>query len=156
MLYEAMRVGLFIGFVISAAGAAIFFNSRAQTGWQRTGGQVLESSIVRTFSRSDSSSTAAQYWSLSVRYGYEVDGRDYVSDGYSSTPPRSRAEGGASPSTELNELLARYPAGAEVDVYYAPKEPQRAVLEPQTAPVWMPLAAGLVILLASAAGLLLG
>lgn len=155
MLRHVGLAGLLIGAVIAAAGAAIFANSRGQTKWDRVDGRVLESTIARTSTRAVGEFRATQYWTLSVRYSYDVAGRSYTCDRYSSTPPRSRAEDGAPPSAELRELVAEYAPGTQIDVYVSPENPERALLQPRRSPVWLPLAIGVAVAAVSAA-LLLG
>ena len=56
-----------------------------------------------------------------VSYSYEVDGKTYKSKHISA--------GGEVGGVTASGVLARYPVGSQVTVYYDPKKPKNAVLE---------------------------
>ena len=56
-----------------------------------------------------------------VSYSYEVDGKTYKSKHISA--------GGEMGGVTASSVLARYPVGSQVTVYYDPKKPKNAVLE---------------------------
>jgi hypothetical protein len=88
--------------------------------WSRTSGEIVESKVdVPRTHRSDDDTDCAP----SVRYRYSVDGKTYESDRI--------AFGGESDTTRMlaEQTVAKYPAGAKVDVLYNPKQPKNAVLQ---------------------------
>jgi hypothetical protein len=141
---------LVIGGIIAIAGLAIFWNSWQQTRWQRLEATVLDSKIVREVSRTSGETGSRQSWTLTVRYRYEVAGRAYTSNAYSSTPPRSDATNNLPPTPQLESLLTQYPPGARVFVFVAPGDPDRAVLVPPGSAIWKPLAVGALVMAISA------
>lgn len=102
------------------------FRSRGQTKaagkWDKVEGVIIASEIDQPPSHaSDDASDASPV----IRYSYRANGRDLESD-------RVRI-GGASMTTRMLAIrqIARYPLGAQVDVYVNPKKPEHAVLEPR-------------------------
>ncbi len=87
-------------------------------GWPSVQGTITRSEVETV--RSSKSTTHG----LKVAYTYSVDGQRYEGSQYRSTSWRSGdreyAEG----------LVARFPAGATVPVYYRPGQPSEAVLQP--------------------------
>ena len=60
-----------------------------------------------------------------IRYTYDVQGRSYESDRIAFG---SSVDSGTSDSRYAREWVERYPAGSEVDVWFDPRDPSRAVL----------------------------
>jgi len=87
-------------------------------------GTVLTSSIVWRDSGSDGGSTAYP----SVHYSYQVNGQVFQSD---KIAPGMEVGG-----TGAKKVVARYPAGAQVMVFYDPQNPSEAVLERKAASLW--------------------
>jgi hypothetical protein len=90
--------------------------TKAAESWPTTRGKVGNSFMEQT---------ASAWPAPIVIYNYEVDGRTHHS---------SRVRfGGTSLMNPVaaEELLARYPSGAEIDVYYDPKRPGQSVLDPK-------------------------
>jgi hypothetical protein len=141
---------LVVGGIIAIAGLAIFWNSWQQTRWQRLEAIVLDSKIVREVTRTTGETGSRQTWTLALHYRYEVAGRAYTSDAYSSTPPRSDAANNLPPTPQMESLLTQYPPGAKVAVFVAPGNPERAVLVPPESAVWKPLAVGVLVMAISA------
>lgn len=120
--------------------------AKAADGWPETVGKVVTSDMVG----------GPSVWSAPmVVYTYSVDGTDYRRS-------RVRFGGtGASNPADAEQILAAYPVGAEVPVFYDPKKPGRSVLLPSaTGPnkglLWgAGLSAGATLLGALAIGLLI-
>jgi hypothetical protein len=62
-----------------------------------------------------------------LSYDYEVGGRSYVGHQVSW----STGGGSSTAAATAQELAEKYPPGADVTVYYDPKHPATAVLEPR-------------------------
>lgn len=134
---------LIAGGAITLAGLAIFWDSLNQTRRLPVDGVILQSQIVLEGSKS----SRYPHWTLAVRYSYKVAGQSYESDVYSSNPPTYITQNNPQPPAELQNLAAQYPPNSPVKVYVAPDDPHRAILAPPTSPIWLPLAAGTVVLI---------
>ena len=117
----AAMVAIMLGLAVAApvlAAPFVWFHRRsaakakAAEGWPQVMGQVKTSFM----------SQAAAWPAPIVTYRYEVDGRRHHGS-------RLRFGGsGAMNPTEAEQVLASYPLGAEVPVYYDPERPGRSVL----------------------------
>jgi len=93
--------------------------------WPTAQGKVLESRLreVRT--------GRGRSWAVYVLYEYWVNGATHRSDVW-------RMEAGSSSFTgAANKVIARYPAGSAVMVYYNPDAPGDAMLEPGKMDWWL-------------------
>ena len=122
---------LIIGFVLVILNvvflAVIFFMRRKMavvSQWPSTMGTVLASTIEWR-SSSEGGSTAYPV----VQYSYQVNGRAYQS--YKLAP------GPEVGGTGAKKIVARYPAGAQVMVFYDPQNPSEAVLERKAPAQWL-------------------
>jgi hypothetical protein len=107
-----------IGGVVGFFGIRTFQNAQASQTWPSVRGQVTESQV----GTHDSDGTTM--YSANVVYEYTVGGRQYIND-------RIRfGEGSSSNPRPAHNMVAEYPVGASVDVYYSPDDPLNAVLEP--------------------------
>ncbi len=98
--------------------------AQASLSWPHTQGKVLES-YVRQDTREDfEDNTTTVVYFPEVRYGYTVNGEEYVGRQISF----GGVPGGTRPSL-AQKVVDRYPEGAEVTVYYNPDKPSEAVLE---------------------------
>jgi hypothetical protein len=118
-----LLTGLIVGFVFLLLNSIflgiIFFTRRKMAAintWSSTMGTVLMSTVEWRHS-SDSGSTAYPV----VQYSYQVNGQTY--QGMKIAPGPEMGGTGA------QKVVARYPAGAQVMVFYDPKNPADAVLE---------------------------
>ena len=125
-----LTVGI-IGFVLLILNTiflgVIYFMRRkmaAVSQWPSTMGSVVMSR-VEWRSSSDSGSTAYPV----VHYSYQVNGQAY--EGYKLAP------GPEVGGTGANKIVARYPAGAQVMVFYNPQNPSEAVLEKKAPAQWL-------------------
>ena len=106
----------------------IFFMRRrmaAVSQWPSTLGAVNASYLERRSSSSDSGSTNYPV----VQYSYQVGGQAYQSTKLAPGPE----VGG----TGAGKVVARYPAGAQVMVFYNPQNPSDAVLETKAPAQWI-------------------
>ena len=125
-----LAVGI-IGFVLVILNVVflgvIFFMRRRMavvSQWPSTMGTVLNSTIEWR-SSSDSGSTAYPV----VQYSYQVNGQSYQS--YKLAP------GPEVGGTGAQKVVAKYPAGAQVMVFYNPQNPSDAVLERKAPAQWL-------------------
>ena len=106
----------------------IFFMRRrmaAVSQWPSTLGTVNASYLERRSSSSDSGSTNYPV----VQYSYQVGGQAYQGTKLAPGPE----VGG----TGAGKVVARYPAGAQVMVFYNPQTPSDAVLETRAPAQWI-------------------
>lgn len=125
-----LTVGI-IGFVLLILNAVflgvIYFMRRkmaAVSQWPSTMGTVMMST-VEWRSSSEGGSTAYPV----VQYSYQVNGQAF--QGYKLAP------GPEVGGTGAQKVAARYPAGAQVMVFYNPQNPSDAVLETKAPAQWL-------------------
>lgn len=105
----------------------IFFMRRkmaAVSAWPTTMGTVIASRIDERYS---SESGRVDY--PSVQYSYQVGGQSYQG---TKIAPGMEVGG-----TGAGKVVARYPAGAQVMVFYNPQNPSEAVLERKAPAQWL-------------------
>lgn len=123
--------GLFFGLLFAVIGffVAFFFgkpildNAKASQTWPKTSGKITHSSV--STSRSRSNGKTKTLYSSDVTYQYQVQSRDYTCSNVFFGGDAS-----SSSSSAAHQLVERYPTGRQVDVFYDPKHPENAVLEP--------------------------
>jgi uncharacterized protein DUF3592 len=125
-----LTVGI-IGFVLLILNAVflgvIYFMRRKMSQvsqWPSTMGTVMMSTIEL---RSSSESGSTEY--PVVQYSYRVAGQGYQS--------LKLAPGPEVGGTGARKIVARYPAGAQVMVFYNPQNPSEAVLERNAPAQWL-------------------
>ncbi|MBT3287897.1 MAG: DUF3592 domain-containing protein [Victivallales bacterium] len=101
--------------------------ARASTAWPMSEGAITSSEVKKSTNRRTSGGrtyrTSTTY-RADVKYSYSIDGKSHVGDRVafgdygSSTPSRARG------------IVAKYPLGTKVDVFYDPSSPNESVLEP--------------------------
>ena len=120
-------VVLAIGTLLAAIGFCMFHfwakpvltNARNSSNWPTVLGSITKSELD-----ADTDSDGTTY-SADIEYEYAVNGDAYLGeivwfgDGYSSSARHSH-----------QDIVDRYPVGAQVNVYYKPDDPFIAVLEP--------------------------
>ena len=117
-----------IGLALFAVGVVVFFLRRrsaalqaASVSWPTVEGKVSDARL-HTFRDRDKRQLnyMARVW-----HTYEVNGTSYTVEKISwGGQPQARV---ADPA---NAILARYPIGSAVKVYYNPQKPKQSVLEP--------------------------
>ena len=106
--------------------------------WPTVRGKVYASRVVEERSRDADNETM---YRPEIRYEYVVDGKEFAAKrlGLEDTPAswRSYADG----------IVARFPIGREVEIFYNPDDPSEALLEPRDAVKWgaMAVVGGIVI-----------
>ena len=125
-----LTVGIigFVLFILNAIFLTILFFMRrkmaAVSQWPSTMGTVMMSRIEQ---RSSSEGGYTDY--PVVQYSYQIGGQAY--QGYKLAP------GPEVGGTGAGKVVARYPAGAQVMVFYNPQNPSEAVLERKAPAQWL-------------------
>lgn len=119
------RIGAGICLFVVANLVYALFKARRQVAagklWVRTTGKITMSKVSRPASPGKGDETAT---TVDVHYQYRVDDKDFEGNRI-----KFGGHGGMS-ALAADEIVARYPLGATVNVYYAPKALGQAVLEP--------------------------
>lgn len=111
--YSAARALAVMGFALFLFGAHNLYQGIGSTQWPSVEGRILYSS-ARTGSHPET-----LLW-----YEYQVGNRRYLASDY-------RNGGNITPFRQVAQAAAkRYPAGRAIPVYYNPRDPQHALLEP--------------------------
>ncbi len=115
-----------LGLLSLAAGIYLALNPKTTVAWLRAPGRIV-SSKVEAYSEAASSSNSSlrHFYKPVVEFSYEVEGRTYHNNLGSST--------GFTVSVSAGEgyaegVVAKYPPGMEVDVFYNPENPTSASL----------------------------
>lgn len=120
---------VFVFFILNVIFLAIIFFMRRKMAvvsqWPSTMGMVNASYLERRHSSSESGSTNYPV----VQYSYQVSGQAY--QGIKIAP------GPEVGGTGAGKVVARYPAGAQVMVFYNPQNPAEAVLERKAPAQWI-------------------
>lgn len=113
---------LLLGIVVSLFSTAVFELPRAvaSSGWPTARGVILTSEVREVGWSEDTSG-----WCPELSYEYPVAGRKYVSHNVELQDICISNLG-----SYARRVVERYPAGKKVEVYYDPRDPSRAVLEP--------------------------
>jgi hypothetical protein len=111
-----------VGLLLFVRGVWLFLKSRATRSWPSVPGEVITAMVERSV-ETDEDGTTTSYTPRTV-YRYSVDGQQYTCDDVAvgSAPSYSSR-------TRAQNKLA-YETGQKVTVYYNPKKPAKAVLEP--------------------------
>ncbi len=123
LLWTRIAAGIF-GFLAVNAGYGIWLQRKKATGsrsWSTAECEIVASEVSVAATHRSAEDTDA---TADIRYRYQVLGKSYeghrIRFGSSSRVTRLQAD----------ELAGKYPRGAKVRVYYDPKRPSQAVLEP--------------------------
>lgn len=112
-----------LGLILVLVGVLSFWNSLASSRWPTATGEIIESSVNCW---GDGDVPAARHQAKIV-YRYTVRGQEYeggrISFREPENPVKSRPE-------HPDELVSRYPVRKNVTVFYDPRDPSFAVLEP--------------------------
>lgn len=112
-----------IGYQILFAARKRYRQSEESLHWTRTEGVVTVSSVKRH----DSMGSSGSYETANIHYEYAVDGKKYKSTRFSFDDLEKLAV----TEDQMQSLLARYPNGKELTVYYDPNDHASAILFPK-------------------------
>ena len=144
--------------IISAVGLATtaltgFFILRALRArrWQQTAGTILESDIEPI--RDDSAEGGRTRYRLRVRYRYEAGGQEFTGDRLTFFGSDVRHSTRTRAAAHRNQIIR----GDQIDLWYDPADPSRAVNDRRIPwGFWFAFAIGVTFLLGGALPLLLG
>jgi hypothetical protein len=126
-LLLAIGIIVFVLFILNVVFLTILFFMRRRMAtvsqWPATMGNVIGSSIERRSSEDGYTDYPV------VQYSYQVGGQAYQS--YKLAP------GPEVGGTGARKVVAKYPAGAQVMVFYDPQNPAEAVLERKAPAQWL-------------------
>ena len=116
-----------IGVVLVIVGIVMIFLRRrsaalqaASVNWPTGEGRISDAKLHSFRDNDKHLNYMARVW-----HAYEVNGQSYTAEKISwGGQPYGRV------ATQANEILARYPVGTPVKVYYNPQKPKQSVLEP--------------------------
>jgi len=98
---------------------------KASMKWPATGGLIRKSGVKVSRGASSGDSPSRRNYTFEVEYEYEVDGKVFTNNVYSYKINYNAAQ-----RDGPNDLVARYPEGAVVDIYYDPRKPKHSVILP--------------------------
>jgi hypothetical protein len=144
------RVVLGLGGFLTLAGAALLmfgisflYTAIASRNWPTAAGTVQKVAVVSELS--SSGTTRAYTYHYTVTYDYKVDEQTYGGDRYSLGTGSTASKRYQERSKALTTGKKTYPVGSAVAVYYDPKDPASAILEPgANFGTYVPLVMGLV------------
>jgi len=126
-LLLAIGIIVFVLFILNIVFLTIIFFMRRRMAtvsqWPATMGNVIMSTVERRSSEDGYTDYPV------VQYSYQVGGQAYQS--YKLAPGPEMGGTGA------RKVIAKYPAGAQVMVFYDPRNPAEAVLERKAPAQWL-------------------
>ncbi len=111
-----------LGAALILAGHHLWGLGRETRSYTRTRGRIVRADVEEIPRTSEEG--GPQFRPV-VRYAFEVGGRRYESERVSIG---SATGSGTSDPGDARRLVGRYPSGTEVDVWFDPRDPRRAVL----------------------------
>ena len=135
---RSVRASLLFGAISVFFGARSAFDyveGNLTKNYESTSGKITESSTELDITSKHHNFTPK------LKYRYSVNGKEYQSDRISYPNPSSMLDKFA------DEYVAKYPVGADVDVYYDSKDPNHACLHKgvNTHDLFVPLAMFLIL-----------
>ena len=112
-----------IGIVFAIWGGMAVMEARSATDWPETQGEVTGSRVIHTIN-SNQKSKKQWYYQAEIKYRYEVDGLEYISDRLDFGTYKHKYKSEVYPTGTTN----KYPVGKNVTVYYDPIDPEQAVI----------------------------
>ena len=140
-------------FILGFIGAGIFLiyrsvqsrkKAQASQGWPSTAGLINESRVAHS-THTDTDGDSSDSYTPYIEYTYQVGGQTYT--GRDLTFGFTQGYGN---EAKAQSVLAKYPPGAQVSVYYDPTDPRQAVLERQAGGYGVGLVLGIVFLVIGA------
>lgn len=94
---------------------------KASPQWPTATGLIVDSRVVAQNETNDGA-TFTREWRIDVNYTYSVNGQTYKNNRIRAMLPRFSTE------AEALSIQQKFPAGAQVPVFYDPAKPQSSVL----------------------------
>ena len=125
LILAIVGIGLGIGGYLLAfvLGASVLNEGKISEAWPSTTGVIIESKLSsrRVTGSTKNAGSHTRYFPI-VKYTYELEGTEFTGD-------RIRIGGLEGDEAEIRRVLAEYPVGSEVRVFYSPDAPQQSVLQ---------------------------
>lgn len=133
-----------VGAVLLVLGQHLWRAGSESRSYTRTRGRIVRAEVQETPRPSEE---GGPQFTPVVRYAFEARGRTYESERVAIGAPA----GPATPDADgARRLVDRYPAGAEVDVWFDPADPRRSVLVQGVPPAQIAVAVVLGVALVGA------
>jgi hypothetical protein len=113
-------VCLLAGGIGVLVGASLVITGIKSARWPKTRGCIISSEVIDCYSNNHSRTI----YTPRVTYTYSVNGREYRSHQVSA------GDVGSSDKTQAEAVVRKYVPNMEVEVFYDPHGPDRAMLEP--------------------------
>ena len=110
---------LAVGLAITSVGLMQFRAARVSPGWPSIEGIVVDAVNLEEYTID-----GGYHYKPVVAFKYEVEGREYFSDRLTYGRKKFPDE------AFVDHVIRQYPAGMSVTVYYNPRRPRQAVLQP--------------------------
>ena len=94
---------------------------KASPQWPTATGLIIDSRVVAQ-NESDDGASFTREWRIDINYTYSVNGQTYKNNRIRALLPRFSTE------AEALAIQQKFPAGAQVPVFYDPAKPQSSVL----------------------------
>ena len=115
--------------IILLIAGVIFFYTKKESDlkedsqhWSSVEGAVSSSHVRRTFLKKNG--TSETNFLFELQYNYEVQGQIYTGNRY-----QFYADPSFKSKADAEQLVAEYPAGKKITIYYLPDDPQQAVVK---------------------------
>ncbi|MDD5466249.1 MAG: DUF3592 domain-containing protein [Anaerolineales bacterium] len=115
--------------------------AEASQGWPATTGQITQAQVSRS-THTDSDGDTSTSYTPHVEYSYRVAEQEFTGKNITFGLTQSFSQ-----PAKAQAVLARYPVGSQVSVYYDPNQPGDAVLERKAGGFTASLAIGAIFLL---------
>ena len=144
---QILWVGL-IGLGVFLLGVFKVRKLRASQSWAIAMGTMVESSVQESFNRGSDDLPDSWSYTPLIRYQFQAQGQTIIGD-------RLGFDGKSySKKPDAQAVVARYPLGAQVNVFFDPAKPADSVLQRASGSAWVFVAVGLAaVLLAAAAAM---
>jgi hypothetical protein len=127
---QIAAVAFLLGAALTTYGVILAKRAARSRGWPSVRGRVVRSLVREETELVRHPDEPPTMYHPQVRYEYVVDGREYAA---TRIALMDRA---ASWRSYADRVIARYPYGREITVYYDPDDPRQAVLERDEAKFW--------------------
>lgn len=127
-----IAVALFIAIFVGYLGYQMRLSEENLLQRPITSGRILAIEVKSQFRQPVRATAGGQlqnYWMVAVTYEYIVDGKTYVGNRLSNSPPMESVNIHTKPSSALTDYIARYPVGQIVQVHYDTNYPEKSFLE---------------------------
>ncbi|MFQ5978574.1 MAG: DUF3592 domain-containing protein [Candidatus Heimdallarchaeota archaeon] len=126
-------ISIIIGLLLGVWGTYHLWLAIISADWPSVDGVVESYSIKKKTSRSEGG--ARKYWLATISISYSISGMDEdlqkKPEIYRTQKTKTYSRGGGDTREVVEmDLIATYPKGSKVPVYYNPDKPNQSVLEP--------------------------